>query len=300
MKLFRRKTEEKAVRQEIAVKEAAPFEGLTEAEAAARTAAGWDNRPVEPPTRTTGQIVRENLLTYFNLVFLVLALCLVAVKASILNLSFVIVVIINAVIGIVQELRSKKALDALNILTAPQCAVVREGREKRVDVSSLARDDIVLFSTGEQVCADAVVVDGTCLVNEALVTGEADEIHLVYQHFDSVLHQTPAHRQLLPAAPEADAPAANNNYLFVPDAQTVLDNVLELYLNNTVYAVMLEARVGEHAARMTAMTAATDSTAELIEELNLDFNRARQAAITTEISEIVGGSAALKQSQGSD
>lgn len=72
MKLFRRKTEEEAVRQEIAVKEAAPFEGLTEAEAAARAAAGWDNRPVEPPTRTTGQIVRENLLTYFNLVFLVL------------------------------------------------------------------------------------------------------------------------------------------------------------------------------------------------------------------------------------
>ena len=78
LKLFRRKTEEEAVRQEIAVKEAAPFEGLTEAEAAARAAAGWDNRPVEPPTRTTGQIVRENLLTYFNLVFLVLALCLVA------------------------------------------------------------------------------------------------------------------------------------------------------------------------------------------------------------------------------
>ena len=115
MKLFRRKTEEEAVRQEIAVKEAAPFEGLTEAEAAARAAAGWDNRPVEPPTRTTGQIVRENLLTYFNLVFLVLALCLVAVKASILNLSFVIVVIINAVIGIVQELRSKSCTDISSV-----------------------------------------------------------------------------------------------------------------------------------------------------------------------------------------
>ena len=143
------------------------------------------------------------------------------------------------------------------------------------------------------------VLAGTELKN-LYRTGEADEIHLVYQHFDSVLHQTPTHRQLLPAAPEADAPAANNNYLFVPDAQTVLDNVLELYLNNTVYAVMLEARVGEHAARMTAMTAATDSTAELIEDLNLEFNRARQAAITTEISEIVGGSAALKKSDKSD
>ena len=108
------------------------------------------------------------------------------------------------------------------------------------------------------------------------------------------------YKLLLTAAPEAAAPAANNNYLFVPDAQPVLDNVLELYLNNTVYAVMLEARVGEHAARMTAMTAATDSTAELIEDLNLEFTRARQAALTTELSEIVGGSAALKKSDKSD
>ena len=178
MELFRRKKgkEEKPVQQEIAVREAAPMEGLTETEAAERAAAGWQNLPVEPPTRTARQIVRENLLTYFNLVFLVLALCLVAVKASILNLSFVIVVIINAVIGIVQELRSKKALDALHILSAPQCAVVREGRERRVDVSALVRDDIVIFTSGEQVCADAVVVEGECLVNEALVTGEADEI----------------------------------------------------------------------------------------------------------------------------
>ena len=178
MELFRRKKgkEEKSVRQEIAVRDAAPMEGLTETEAAERAAAGWQNLPVEPPTRTARQIVRENLLTYFNLVFLVLALCLVAVKASILNLSFVIVVIINAVIGIVQELRSKKALDALHILSAPQCAVVREGRERRVDVSALVRDDIVILTSGEQVCADAVVVEGECLVNEALVTGEADEI----------------------------------------------------------------------------------------------------------------------------
>ena len=80
-----------------------------------------------------------------------------------------------------------------------------------------------------------------------------------------------------------------------------LEAVLDVFEeNNTVYAVMLEARVGEHAARMTAMTAATDSTAELIEDLNLEFNRARQAAITTEISEIVGGSAALKKSDKSD
>ena len=177
MELFRRQTgREETVRQEIPVKKATPSEGLTEAEAAERAAAGWQNLPVDPPTRTARQIVRENLLTYFNLVFFVLAMCLVAVKASILNLLFVVVVIINAVIGIVQELRSKKTLDSLHILSAPQCAVVREGRDRRVDVTSLVRDDIVILTSGEQVCTDAVVVEGECLVNEALVTGESDEI----------------------------------------------------------------------------------------------------------------------------
>ena len=298
MKLFRRKKEEEAVRREIAVKETAPFEGLTEAEAAARAAAGWANLPVEPPARTAGQIVRENLLTYFNLVFLVLALCLVAVKASILNLSFIVVVIINAVIGIVQELRSKKALDALHILTAPQCAVVREGKERRVEVSELVRDDIVIFTSGGQVCADAVVVDGACLVNEALVTGEADEIHLVYQQFRSALQQVPGPVQLLPAqldAEERKEPA--NDYIFEPDARSVLENMVQLYLNNMVFSVLLEAKVSEQASRMAAMSAATDATGELISSLSLQLNRVRQAAITTEIAEIVGGANALKKAK---
>ena len=83
MKLFRRKTEEEAVRQEIAVKEAAPFEGLTEAEAAARAAAGWDNRPVDSPTKSDRQIIRENLLTYFNLIFIVLAAALIVWKLTV-------------------------------------------------------------------------------------------------------------------------------------------------------------------------------------------------------------------------
>ena len=191
-------------------------------------------------------------------------------------------------------------LEGLVRAEARPCSVIVCGRWGR-DV--LAGTDLPvrqIFSDLSDTPTMAEALEIAEVLKNLYRTGEADEIHLVYQHFDSVLHQTPTHRQLLPAAPEADAPAANNNYLFVPDAQTVLDNVLELYLNNTVYAVMLEARVGEHAARMTAMTAATDSTAELIEDLNLEFNRARQAAITTEISEIVGGSAALKKSDKSD
>lgn len=123
---------------------------------------------------------------------------------------------------------------------------------------------------------------------------EADEIHLVYQQFKSVLSQTPTNLQLLPAAPEAEGEPPHE-YLFEPDQTTILENVLELYVNNTVLSVMLEAKAGEHAARMTAMSAATDSTKELIATLQLHLNRARQAAITTEISEIIGGANALKK-----
>lgn len=128
------------------------------------------------------------------------------------------------------------------------------------------------------------------------LSGEADEIHLVYQHYRSVLQQTPTALQLLPAAPEAKN-EASNDYLFEPDQASILANVMELYLNNTVYSVMLEAKTGEHGARMTAMSTATDATAELIDELRLHLNRARQAAITTEISEIVGGASALKKQE---
>ena len=286
-------------RQEIPVLEADAETGLSAAQAQERLDGGWGNAPVESPGASVREIIAKNVFTYFNFLFFLLAGCVIAVRQW-LNLTFLGPVFCNMFIGIVQDLRVKKKVDGLKIMAAPKCRAVRDGQTVELDAAQLVRDDIAVFSPGDQIPADAVVAAGECRVNEALVTGEADEIHLVYQHFDSVLHQTPTHWQLLPAAPEADAPAANNNYLFVPDAQTVLDNVLELYLNNTVYAVMLEARVGEHAARMTAMTAATDSTAELIEDLNLEFNRARQAAITTEISEIVGGSAALKKSDKSD
>ena len=78
-----------------------------------------------------------------------------------------------------------------------------------------------------------------------------------------------------------------------PDPRSVLDRLTELCLETTVHATLLEARTGEHAARMTAMTSAADNTEELIAELTLELNHARQAAITTEISEIVGGAAAL-------
>jgi len=123
---------------------------------------------------------------------------------------------------------------------------------------------------------------------------EADEIYLVYQQYHTALQQIPAMMRLLPAEPAADPPAGEMEYIYEPSREAVLDSAVQLYVNCTVFAVLQEARMGEQAARMTAMTAATDATAELIDQLSLDLNRARQAAITTEISEIVGGANALK------
>ena len=121
--------------------------------------------------------------------------------------------------------------------------------------------------------------------------GGAEEIVLVYQHFRSVLQQNPCSKTLLPL--QLDDTAGSSDVICEPDSETVLEQLTELVLQTQVHAALLEARTGEHAARMTAMTSASDNTEELIAELTLELNHARQAAITTEISEIVGGAAAL-------
>lgn len=130
------------------------------------------------------------------------------------------------------------------------------------------------------------------------LSGEADEIHLVYQRFQSALQQVPDQVQLLPAQLQPqEREEAGNDYIFEPDARSVLENMVQLYLNNMVYSVLLEAKVSEQASRMAAMSAATDATTELINDLSLQLNRVRQAAITTEIAEIVGGANALKKAK---
>mgnify|MGYP002520980462 CR=1 FL=1 len=149
--------------------------GLTDAQVAERFAAGWDNRPVTPPRKTTGQIVKENVFTYFNMLFFLLALCVIAVGQW-LNLTFMGVVFCNTVIGTIQDLRAQRKLDKLKILTETEFDVVRNGTLEQAPEAKLVRDDIVVFAPGCQICADAEVVWGQCRVNEALVTGESDEI----------------------------------------------------------------------------------------------------------------------------
>lgn len=129
-------------------------------------------------------------------------------------------------------------------------------------------------------------------LRELYLGGEADKVVLVYEHYKSALAQVPVNLQLLPVvAGEADETAGD--YIFEPDAEELLDRLAQLYLDSTMLSVLLEAKTGEHTARMTAMTSATDNTDELLDELRLRLNHARQSAITTEISEIAGGAAAL-------
>ena len=131
-------------------------------------------------------------------------------------------------------------------------------------------------------------------LQELYLSGQADEIVMVYQEYGSVLLQTPVKKTLLPLIVEEDN-ELKKTYIFEPQKERVLEQLISLYIDSTVYAVLLESKTSEHAARMTAMTAASDNADELIRDLRLKLNHARQAAITTEIAEISGGAAVLDQ-----
>jgi len=152
-----------------------PGRGLTSAEVTERTEAGLFNRDIDPPTKTVRQIIISNICTYFNLVFTTIAV-LVLTTGKIEDLAFMGVVVANTLIGIVQELRSKKTLDKMALLTSRKCTVIRDGVSQKINVNEAVRDDIVIFAAGDQIFADAVVVEGECFANESLITGEADEI----------------------------------------------------------------------------------------------------------------------------
>ena len=169
------KEPERPQRVEIPAVEADPELGLTGEQVHERLAGGWDNRPVEPPGATVQQIIVKNVCTYFNFLFFLLAGCVIAVRQW-LNLTFLGPVFCNMFIGIVQDLRVKKKVDNLRIMSAPKCRAVRDGQIVQTEAAALVRDDIAVFGPGDQIPADAVVAAGECRVNEALVTGEADEI----------------------------------------------------------------------------------------------------------------------------
>jgi F-type H+-transporting ATPase subunit gamma len=131
---------------------------------------------------------------------------------------------------------------------------------------------------------------------ERFIAGEADEIYLLYNEFKSVMQQKVTLEKLLPVEPpaEADPFMAAVDYLYEPSAETILSSILPKHIEVQIYRSMLESQASEMGARMTAMDSATRNAKDMIERLTLKFNKQRQAAITKEISEIVGGAEALK------
>lgn len=149
--------------------------GLTDAEVEQRIEQGLTNHTDISTDKTTKEIVVSNVCTYFNLIFLVITILLVAV-GSFRNLTFLPIIIGNTVIGIVQELRAKKTLEKMSLLNAPHADVIRNGEMTQIATEKLVKDDVILLTAGKQICADAVVIDGSIQVNESLLTGEADEV----------------------------------------------------------------------------------------------------------------------------
>ena len=155
--------------------EADPSEGLSAEQVAEYRENCWTNRAVEPPSKTTAEIVKSNVCTYFNLIFLIIAIFLI-LAGSFRDLTFLPVIIANTLIGIVQEIKAKKTLEKLSVLNAPKATAIRDGAEVTLAAEDLVLDDIVVFTAGKQICADAVVLEGEVQVNESLLTGESDEI----------------------------------------------------------------------------------------------------------------------------
>ena len=151
------------------------FRGLNDDEVDMRFERGLTNASDNSAGKTVKEIVISNTFTYFNFIFAVVTV-LLCIAGSFRNLTFLPIVIGNTLIGIFQEIRAKKTLDKMSLLNAPHAVVIRNGKAFRVHSEDLVKDDIVIFSAGDQICADARVLEGSVMANEALLTGEEDEI----------------------------------------------------------------------------------------------------------------------------
>ncbi|HEX8317835.1 ATP synthase F1 subunit gamma [Longimicrobium sp.] len=135
------------------------------------------------------------------------------------------------------------------------------------------------------------LVDG---LMEQFIAGELDAVYVVYAKFNSALSTPPTTMQLLPVAPPEGGQGGDADYILEPSGDEILGRILPLYVRNSVYRALVETAAAEHGARRTAMKNATDNAGDILETLTRTYNRVRQAAITQEIAEIVGGAAALE------
>ena len=149
--------------------------GLTREEVEEKVKQGKINKIKTKANESIFKIISKNIFTYFNLIFLILAILLIT-SQSYRNLTFLIIITINILIGIYQQIKSKITLDKLSLLDKSDYIVIREGKKEKISSENLVEGDYVFLETGNQIPADAVVVSGKMYVNESLLTGEQDEI----------------------------------------------------------------------------------------------------------------------------
>lgn len=157
--------------------------GLTADEVQERVTSGKVNGDQNVKTKSVAQILRENIVTFFNFVFIVLAVLICFfidsgenILAILGNFGFLILIIFNALVGIFQELRAKRTIDNLSLISAPKTIVIRDGEQTEIAVKDIVLDDITVLASGSQICADSFIVEGSVEVNESLITGEPDAI----------------------------------------------------------------------------------------------------------------------------
>ena len=162
-----------------------PSLGLTEEQAAARKEAGLAAGVPSPTGKTEAQILLTHCFTFFNLIFLILAAMLLIARSSFMNMGFLLVVMVNTVIGIFQELKAKRAVDQLALVARRPVTVLRDGTKREVPPEDVVRDDIAEFKQGDQICADGILRQGALWADESLLTGEADSVE---KHPGDTLH----------------------------------------------------------------------------------------------------------------
>ena len=151
------------------------LKGLSKDEVDKRIKNGDYNKNVNTVSKTTKEIIIDNVFTFFNLLNLILASLIILVK-SYENILFMGIVISNIVIGIIQEIRAKKTIDKLSILSSSKAKVIRDGNELEINTEEIVTDDILKFTSGDEISVDSIVLNGNVEVNESLLTGEIDEI----------------------------------------------------------------------------------------------------------------------------
>ena len=164
------------IRQDIPVIQADPDHGLTSEQVRQRVDGGWVSGAPKAAGKSEQEIVLTHLFTFFNLIFVILAVFLAVAGSSVKNMTFLIVAGCTTVIGIFQEIRAKRAVDSLTLVAARPVRVVRDGARTEVSPERIVRDDIAEFHPGDSVCADGILRAGELQVNESLITGESDAI----------------------------------------------------------------------------------------------------------------------------